>query len=136
MSTGSIRIALENALNGMTPALPTGWENASFDPAGAAWQEAILLFGRPRNSALGSGYHQENGVLQINLRYPANTGAAAATARAELLRVTFARGSSFTEAGVTVKVDRTPQIGKGLNDAAHGEWVLPVSIGFFADIFV
>lgn len=111
MSSVQIRAALESALNAMSPSLDTAWENVQHTPpsASTAYQVVNLLFARPDNSEIGSS-HQELGYLQVKLMYPLQTGPAAAAARAELLRTTFARGNSFTSGGVTVSITETPEI--------------------------
>lgn len=137
MSVEKVRAALEVALFAMTPALATEWENQSFTkPAvGTPWQSVKFIFIPPDNSAMGSSYHQERGVMQVVLHYPAGTRVHAAAARAELIRTTFARGATFTNSGVTTLIEATPHIGQGMSDTLNNEWVLPVRVRFKADIF-
>ncbi len=133
MSLGKVRIALETALNGMTPALMTSWENVPFTPAtGTNYQQAFLLPSEPDNPEITGGY-REQGIFQINLRYPLQTGAKAAQDRAELIRTTFKRGNSYTSGGVTVTITKTPHIGTGA--AVDDRWFLPVKIQYHANIF-
>lgn len=135
MSSVKIRNALETALNAMSPALSTSFENASFTPpvSTTAYQSATLLLAEPDNTVYG-GTFQEMGLMQVDLNYPMQTGAGAAYARAELLRTTFARGESFTSSGTTVTILRTPEILPGRN--VDGRYVLPVRIRFFANVTV
>lgn len=114
MSTVLIRQALEVALNAITPAIATAFENANFKPPAESvpYQIVHVLFARPDNREIGRS-HQELGYLQVKLMYPIRTGSLAAMTRAELLRTTFYRGSSFTSGGVVVNITDTPEITPG-----------------------
>lgn len=129
----SIRAALETALNAMSPSLATAWENVPFEPPAptTAYQRATILLAQPNNTSIG-GTFQEIGILQVDLMYPQDTGADAAEDRAALLRTTFKRGTSFTNSGITVTSERTPEIMPGRNE--EGRFVIPVRIRFFAHI--
>lgn len=132
MSLTKVRTALETALNGMSPALSTAWENTAFTPvANTAYQRPTLMPATPSNPEYGSSYI-EQGIFQISLFYPLQVGASAAAARAELLRSTFKRGNSFTSSGVTVTITRTPEVSAGTVDGDR--WFLPVKIRFSAFI--
>lgn len=111
MSTVLIRQALEVALNAITPLIATAFENVDFKPPSESlpYQIVHVLFARPDNQEIGRS-HQELGYLQVKLMYPIRTGSLAAMTRAELLRTTFYRGSSFTSGGVVVNITDTPEI--------------------------
>jgi hypothetical protein len=132
MSAALITQALETALNGMSPALATGWPNAPFTPPAATvpYQKAAILFAEPENPTYGNTFHRERGIFQVTLMYPQQTGAAAALARAELIRATFYRGAKFT----TTTIERTPEILPGFADGDR--WAVPVRIRFYSDIGV
>lgn len=134
MSVVAVRAALEIALNAITPALPTAWENAAFVPPANTlpYQAVFVLFGTPDNSEWGRG-HREIGYMQVTLKYPLQAGSAAAMARAMLIRTTFAKSTSFTNAGVVTTVHKTPAIGNGVPDGDR--WSLPVKIPFYANLF-
>ena len=133
MSLESVRIALETKLNAMSPALATAWENAPYTPVvGTPYQQVWLLPATPDNSALGDDYYREQGIFQITLMYPLQTGPAAAIARAELIRAAFKRGTSMTSGAATVIVDRTPEIGIGRVDGDR--WAVPVKVRWYAGI--
>lgn len=132
MSVVSIRASLETALNSMSPALSTAWENASFTPVnGTAYQQVHLLLAEPENVEYGSR-HREIGYMQVKLMYPLKDGTATAAARAELLRTTFARGNTFTSGAVTVMIMRTPEIQTG--KVEDDRYAVNVIIRFFANI--
>ena len=134
MSIQSVRRALEVALNGISPSLATAFDNVAFTPTpGTAYQRVNLLPANPENPSIGAGLHREIGVMQVTLCYPINAGAAAAEARAELVRATFTRGASFTSGGVTVRVTGTPAIARGFVDADR--YCVPVSIPYHCNVF-
>ena len=131
MSIRSIRTALETAINGMS-ALATAWENVPYTPVtGTPYQRVFLLVAQPDNRVLGSNY-TEQGILQVSLMYPINTGTNAAATRAELLRTTFKRGNTYSSGGITVLITKTPEIGTGTTDGDR--FVIPVKIRWSADI--
>ena len=133
MSSLLIHKALDIALNAMTPALATAWENVAFTVPviSTPYQKVNLLLATPENREFGSTY-QEQGIYQISLFYPLQTGVSDALTRAELIRSTFLRGSSFTNSGVTVKITRTPEISAGTIEGDR--WFIPVKIRFSAFI--
>jgi hypothetical protein len=132
MSLIKIRSALEVALNGMSPAISTSWENIPFTPvADAPYQQVILAPAQPDNLEFGKNY-QQRGIFQINLRYPLQAGTLAAATRAELIKTTFIRGATFTNAGMIVTSMKTPEIGIGA--VVEGSWFLPVRVYFLANI--
>lgn len=135
MALINIRIALEQALGTITPAVSTAWENAAFAPAiGVPYQAVFLLQGTPQNPTLGDGFYRAVGIFQVNLMYPIQFGTLAAITQAEKIQTLFKRGASFANGGITVKVMTTPTIGAGSVDDG-GRFMVPVKISYFADIF-
>ena len=133
MSVILIRAALETALNSITPAMATSWENYSYAPvAGVPYQAINLLFVQPENPTFGSAFHREVGYMQVTLNYPLQVGPTTAATRAELIRAKFFRGASFTSGGVTVVIHRTPEISSGRVDGDR--WAVPVKVFFYSDI--
>jgi hypothetical protein len=133
MSIGAVRIALEGKLNAMTPSISTAWENVPFTPTpGTAYQAAYLL-PVTENPTMGDDYYRIDGIFQVNLFYPLQTGAKAAQDRAELIKTAFRRGTTMTSGTVKVIVERTPDIGQGRVDGDR--WMVPVKIRFYAEVF-
>jgi len=135
MSSVKVKAALETALAAMTPALVTAWPNVAFTPpldSSTPWQRADVLFAAPEDLEIGATYHREQGVFLVTLFYPLQTGSAVAQARAELLRSIFYRGASFTNAGVIVTIEQTPEISAGSVDGDR--WMIPVKIRFYSNI--
>jgi hypothetical protein len=127
-----IRAALETALAAMSPSLATAYENAPYTPVvGTPYQRVTMLLAQPANDEF-SAVHREEGFLQVDLNYPLNAGPAAASTRAELIRTTFPRGTSFTASGVTVNITRTPEIMPGRTE--EDRFVIPVRIQFHSHI--
>lgn len=133
MSAIEIRAALETALNGMTPALVTAWENQAFNsqPASTAYQQPFLLLAEPENPEMG-GMYRQRGIFQINLFYPPQVGPKDAATRAEAIRTLFKRGATFVSGTVTVIIEKTPEIGQGRSDGDH--WFVPVKVRFYSNI--
>lgn len=130
----NVRAALETALNGMSPALNTVWENGDFTPTtDTAYQRVHILFASPDNAQYGDTY-QEIGYMQVDLMYPLGVGTLDVNARAELLRATFTRGNSFTSSGVVTIIQKTPEVMPGR--AEEDRWVVSVVIRFYANIGV
>lgn len=132
MSALLVRQALEAALAAMSPALATAGENANYSPVpGTPYQQVYLLLAQPANDEF-SAVHREQGFLQVDLKYPLGKGTKDAITRAELIRTTFPRGASFTASGVTVNINRTPEIMPGRTE--EDRFVVPVRIPFHAHI--
>ena len=135
MSAKAIRAALEAQLNAMTPALTTVWENSTVTPtSGTPYQRTNLLRANPDNPTIGATHYRELGVFQVSLHYPLNAGPSPAETRAELVRTQFKRGTTLTSGGITVTIDGTPTIASGFVDGDR--WVVPVSIPYWANIFI
>lgn len=133
MSVVLIQSALEVALATISPAISTAYENNAFSPvAGTAYQRVYLLTAEPENREVSTRRHTERGILQVTLAYPLNGGPAAAKTRAELIRAKFYRGASFTASGVTVHIERTPEIAPGRVEGDRYE--VPVKIRWFSQI--
>jgi hypothetical protein len=133
MSIVNLRAALEIALNGMSPAIQTAWENNTFTPThGTAFQRVHLLPAEPENPVYGGDFKREVGILQVMLHYPLQVGPSTAAARAELLQTTFFRGAAFVYGGVSVIIQRTPEIAPALIE--DNWYIVPVRVRYFANI--
>ena len=132
MSIEKIRAALEVAVDGITPVLPTAWQNDSFDPIkGVAWQRVTILTGRPENQVMDTSF-KENGVLRISLFYPLRIGSALASQRIDLIRSVFPRETRLTSDGVTVVTVGTPEkVSERVDD---GWFSSIVDVRFYSEI--
>lgn len=132
MSTVHIRAALEVALNAMSPPIATAYENSPFKPvAGTPYQQVNILLAPPDNETFGTR-HIERGFMQVKLMYPLQVGTAVVAARAEAIRTAFKRGNSFTSGGLTVRVEKTPEVSPGSVDGDR--WSVPVKVRFFCNV--
>lgn len=133
MSVVDIRAALEARLQSMADYLGdanTQWENTAFTPADAAYQSVYLLLADPINPEMG-GYIQQQGYMQVTLRYPANKGSGDAAAQAQKIRGWFYKGLSLAANGFTVTINKTPTVSPGANDGDR--YAVPVKIKFYAN---
>lgn len=133
MSIPVIRGALEAAVAEIAPALPTAWQNTTRNPEADAGptQEVALIWGEPQNPEFGGSTHH-NGVLQITLSYPANTGPGAVEARAQVIAEAFPRARSIASGGLTITILRTAHIMAGFAD--QGRWKVPVRVPFYCQV--
>ena len=133
MSIPAIRKALETAAAAVAPPLPTAWQNTTINPQADAgpMQEVALIWGEPQNPEFGGSTHH-NGVLQVTLSYPGNTGSGAAETRAQLVADAFPRARSITSSALTIVVMRTPHIMAGFPD--QGRWRVPVRVPFYCQV--
>ena len=132
MSLAAIRAALETALDGISPAIQTAWENVDFEPTvGTPYQSVHLLTATPDNREIGPGY-TEQGFLHVNLFYPIGNGPADAQARAALIRAAFPFRSTFAAGSETVLINATPEVGPARIE--DDRYLLPVRIRFEAHI--
>jgi hypothetical protein len=135
MSQADIQNALENALHAIAPALDTVHANESYEPvAERPYQECYTLFATPGNPTVGDGFYQELGIFQVNLQYPQGVGTLDAATRAALVRAVFKRGATFVSNGVTVQIDKTPEIPMGQPDGDR--WKVVIRAPFHADIYI
>jgi hypothetical protein len=133
MSTlSAVGAALETQLEAVTPPIATAYENRSFVPTlGTPYQRPFLLPATPNNIEIGPGY-TEQGIYQVNLHFPKNGGAGPAIAQAEKIRAAFPFASSFLNAGVTVNITGTPEIGPARPD--DDTFMVPVKIRWQARV--
>lgn len=133
MSVVNIRAALVTAINAITPALPTAWQNSAFKPTvDVPYQKVAIKLGKPENIVYGK-VHREVGVAMISLMYPTNTGVNNMLLRAELIRDTLYRGASFDYNGTKVMINRTPEI-QDIGRDDGDRYVVVVSARFFANV--
>lgn len=94
--------------------LPTAYPNMGavdeysnpVQPAGEPWARVSILPSRPVVATLGPGGKDEfNGVMQVDLFYPRNTGSGEANAKADEIITTFKAGTTHAAGAVTVHSD-------------------------------
>jgi hypothetical protein len=132
--TGAALAGSSAGVGGTVLANLIAWENIAF--ATTIWfpyQKVNLLVARPLNPTFGGSYSRELGIFQITLVYPLQIGSGDITARAELIRATFFRGSSFSNGGIVVHIDGKPEIMSPT--ISEESLILPVRVSYWADIF-
>lgn len=131
MTQSNIRAALEQHLAALSPAMPTAYQNAEFAPvANTAYQEAFVLPVRPRTIGLRQKRALHTGIFQVNLCYPAASGAGDAEARAGLLVQHFRPEDTTLEFGGTkVTFSGFGEIA-GPVPGRPGLFILPVSFRY------
>lgn len=134
--TGAVIASTVGGTGGTLALNLTAWENIGFAPIPMLpWQRVNFIFATPENPTYsGANIHtREQGYMQVNLYYPVQKGTVAVMTRAELIRSTFPRGSSFVKSGVTVHIPRTPEILQGI--VQNESYIVPVKVHYWADIF-
>lgn len=112
----------------------TAFQNASYQAVqGVPYQLIHMTTFKPDEPTQGGGYYREHGVFQVTLVYPVGVGVGAVSARAELIRSYFKKGTTLENAGVKTIIVDTPEFGylQGSSDDIE----LPVKIGYRADIY-
>lgn len=134
MSSAVIRSLLETAVANMSSPISIAPENVEFNPApDVPYMALTLLLATPENPTLEPGFHRENGIFQISLKYPRGGGSGLCQSKAEAVRAVFPRGRSLTSGQITVTVSGTPEIAPGRTDGDR--YVVPVKVRFFANVF-
>lgn len=131
MSASNVRIALEQQLASISPAIATAWENKTFTPPApdVPYQQAFVMFAQPDNPEMGPTY-VDQGLMQVSLFFPKDAGSAPAMARAELIRAAFPFAASLTANGTVVNIINTPEIAPARPD--EDRFLVPVKIRFRA----
>lgn len=114
MSNKFIRKALEKRLAAL-PNVPTiVFENTNFVPVNnVAYIATNMMFSEPDDLGFMDSPYNQLGYMQVTLFYPTNKGPGAAETLAEGIRIWFARGSSFTTDGISVIIEKTPEVSGG-----------------------
>lgn len=112
----------------------TAPQNGSFQVVmGMPYQLIHIVTFKPDEPTQGGGYYREHGLFQVTLVYPVGVGVGAITARAELIRSYFKKGTTLSDSGVTTVIAETPEF--GYLQGSSSDISLPVKIGYRADIY-
>jgi len=135
MSVLNIKAAIETALNTITPALPTVWENTTYVPVtGQAYQQLWFLDFITKHIEINAKSYQIDSYFQIDLMFPLLSGTGTILARAEVIKSLFKQGSSFINGGQTVNIIETPSISSGRVDGNC--WKIIVKVYYSSWIIV
>ena len=134
MSALSVKKAIETAINGISPAIATVFENTPYTPVvDTPYQQVWFVGFIPSNPEYGAS-HQLKGYCQIDLMYPLLNGSGIALTRAELIKSVFKYKSTFIADGISVNICETPEISSGRNDGDR--WKVCVKIYYSAWVIV
>lgn len=135
--TGTPIASAAPGVGGVISAKLTAWEGTHFKPhAGVPTQRVHFIFSEPFNPSYGDGSSvltRESGFMQVTLFYPNGFGTRDVMSRAQLIKSTFPRGSSFSSNGTIVHIDGTPEMMNGVPVEEH--FAVPVRIPFWADVY-
>ncbi|CAB4169195.1 Protein of unknown function DUF4128 [uncultured Caudovirales phage] len=135
MSVLNIKVAIETALNNLTPKLDTVWENTTYAPIlGRPYQQLWFLDFITKHVEINATSYQVDSYFQIDLMYPMMSGSGTILARAELIKSLFKQGSSFINGGQTVNITETPSISSGRVDGDR--WKIIVKVYYSSWIIV
>lgn len=132
MALQTIRKLLESRLATLSPSLPIAFEGVTFKPPATKYLRTNINFRRPDDSVLGSSYYREIISFNVYVVDQVNIGTASAFNTAEAIRDLFTKGTSLSEANVTIKIIQTPQI-QGSTIASE-RLVVPVLISAIAEV--
>lgn len=127
-------IPTANGVGGVLSANTTAWEGVAYATTpGVPYQRVNLIMGTPETPVYGGKFSREVGFFQLTLYFPVQRGTAAIMTRAELIRSTFPRGSSFSNSGIVVNIPRKPEIFPTI--LSEEVITAVVRIPYWADIF-
>ena len=131
MSTLDVVSALSIAINSVTPAIDTEWENIPYTPIVDIPYQSIKFFDfRTDNPEVNGPLYNILSIVQIDLMYPLLKGTGDILARAELYKNLFQQSATFVYNGQTVYTIKTPFITKGGVDGDR--WKVTVKIFYSA----
>jgi hypothetical protein len=132
MAIIEIKRAAEKLLASITPAIPTAYEGVKFEPPVGLYQRVVFTPRQPIDPVFTAGYHREEVQLQIFVIDVIGEGTEAVTARAELIRDRFKKGTYLVEGSIKVYVLTTPFIA-GCS-VASDRLVMPILINLTAEV--
>lgn len=113
MAKSDIKIAIEKALDTITPALATVRENVPYTPIAKTPYQRIWFMDLIPTSPEITKSHQVESYFQIDLLYDLGIGTKDVSARAALIEAVFKKGSSFSFNGQVVNITAPATIEKG-----------------------
>ncbi len=131
MSTQKIDRALVAAYVAGAFGLSTAYENEAFTPpTDTAWAELFVVPNQPSVATLGdAGSDAHDGIMQINLNYPAGSGRHKVAEMVDRLRAHFKAGARFDYHGQQVVVS---SCGAGPGRQVDGCYQRVVTINWYA----
>lgn len=113
----------------------TAWQNVPFTPPAplTPWQAVWFPRFSSENPTMGSDFHRIHDYFQIDLMYPLLKGTSAIDTRVGVIKTLFKRGASFTNGGITVRIEETPNV---TNHGPDGNFYKKcIKVRYWADVF-
>lgn len=113
----------------------TAWQNVPFtQPAPSTpWQQVWFPRFNAENPTMGSDFHRIHDYFQIDLMYPLLKGTSAIDTRVGVIKSLFKRGASFTNGGITVRIEETPSV---IDYGPDGNFYKKcIKVRYWADVF-
>ena len=131
MSNFIVRSFLQARLHGLSPPLPTAWENAQSEPLNAPYQRVFLLPAQPTVHGISDHAHSRlSGILQVSLYYPLGEGTADVDERVAVINESFYAGLSVAIDGWQILIPHLPA--QSTAQIINGEYVTHISIYYEA----
>lgn len=113
----------------------TAWQNIPFTQPSPniPWQQVWFPRFNEENPTMGSDFHRIHDYFQIDLMYPLQKGTSAIDTRIGVIKALFKRGASFTNGGITVRIEETPTATDFGSDGNFYKKVIKVR--YWADVF-
>jgi hypothetical protein len=111
-----------------SPALPVAWPNVSFTAPSRYLRVTHIPNANERLFLNGSDPHRRFGLLQLSVFTDKNKGSAAATELAGQVAAHFPADLPMRRGGLTVRVERAPDIAQAIPEDAH--WHVPVTVRY------
>lgn len=116
----------------LSPTMPIAWPGTDLRPPSGGYLRASHLPNTTAQITLGtSGLNRHVGLFQIDVMWPESEGLTEPLERAGAVIAHFARGTTMTRGGVTVRVTSPPSLAPAQHDPPF--MMVPVSIPYFAD---
>lgn len=110
----------------------TSFENVKFTPGASPWAKLTFIPANPVVATLGAGGSDRyDGIFQIDLNYPLDTGDEATNTKFEEIRNFFTAGRRYAYSGQEVIVSNC---GRSQGRIIGGYFKTTVSVFFFAHV--
>lgn len=140
MSNALVRVALESRLLAwamtrdpvIDPATHIAWENARFTTPKGVHLRVYLLPAVTSDPSLGTLHRRYQGLFQVNIYDPDDSGPATAAGIADEIEKLYPRGLVLPRNGRNVQIPRTPEIAAG--QITEDGYFIPVRIRYRCDV--
>mgnify|MGYP000960604729 FL=1 len=122
--------------------LPVAWPNLAFDPPDTPYLRVYVLPAQTVGQDLAGQLRTYQGILQLNIIVPADSGVTSARALAQSIADAFPEGLPMVDGDLTVYINGPPQVRQPIQDrptsAPNGSsgsisYTIPISMQYRAD---